>query len=141
MAKGSKKRIIDKLLKSEGELSSRIREEINEAASEDAPKYEQGGEEFDDLVIRTKQSQKQKDFIPRRIGRPRGKSTRTIQRENWIRDKFEHLKTKRVGGTLAEKASLIRSEMKEKTPPCFQRGIYEKSTIIKILKTKPWLDD
>ena len=57
MAKGSKKRIIDKLLKSEGVLSSRIREEINETASEDAPKYEQGGEEFDDLVIRTKQSQ------------------------------------------------------------------------------------
>ena len=45
-----------------------------------------------------------------------------------------------MGGTLAEKASLIRSEMKEKTPPCFQRGIYEKSTILKILKNKSWGD-
>ena len=42
---------------------------------------------------------------------------------------------------VAEKASLIRSEMKEKTPPCFQRGIYEKSTIIKILKNKSWGDN
>ena len=33
------------------------------------------------------------------------------------------------------------SEMKEKTPPFFQNGIYKKSTIIKILKNKSWGDD
>ena len=77
----------------------------------------------------------------RKIGRPRGKSTRTIQRENWIRDKFYFLKKKRLGSTLNEIAGLILSEMREDTPPCFHNSIYKKSTIIKILKTKPWLDD
>jgi len=114
MAKGSKKRLIDILLKKP-----------------------EGGDELTELYNKYKQ----KDYTPGPIGRPRGKSTKTIQRHNWIRDMFVRLTKKRLGHTKDEFAALILSEMKENTPRFFENNIYKKSTILKVLKNKSWGDD
>ena len=136
MSKRAISKIVDLILESgEGELSKSIREKLEIASGKESEK------EFEDLVMQYKGNQKDLILRPKPIGRPKGQSTRTIQRLNWIRDKYYVLQKKRLGSTLAEKASLIRSEMKEKTPPFFQNGIYKKSTIIKILKNKSWGDD
>lgn len=138
MAKGSKKRLIDILLKnSEGGLTERILEEIKETASEEALKFGEGGDELRELYNKYKQ----RDFTPGPIGRPRGKSTKTIQRHNWIRDKYYKFRRMRLAHTLDEFAALILSELKENTPQFFEKSIYKKSTILKILKNKSWGDD
>ena len=135
MAKGSKKRLIDILLKnSEGGLTERILEEIKETVSEEALKFGEGGDELRELYNKYKQ----RDFTPGPIGRPRGKSTKTIQRHNWIRDKYYKFRRMRLAHTLDEFAALILSELKENTPQFFEKSIYKKSTILKILKNKSW---
>ena len=137
MAKGSKKRLIDILLKnSEGGLTERILEEIKETVSEEALKFGEGGDELRKLYNKYKQ----RDFTPGPIGRPRGKSTKTIQRHNWIRDKYYKFRRMRLAHTLDEFAALILSELKENTPQFFEKSIYKKSTILKILKNKSWGD-
>ena len=73
-------------------------------------------------------------------GRRRGKSLKTIQRHNWIRDKYIILKDKRSGSTLEEFAGLIYSELREKTPHYFDKS-YKKSTILKVLKNKLWTEE
>ena len=72
------------------------------------------------------------------IGRPSRKSRLTIKRHNWIRDKYYALKKNRHANTLDEMAGLILSEMLENAPPCFEKRIYEKSTILKVLKSRAW---
>ena len=146
MAKGSKKRLIDILLKnSEGGLTERILEEIKETVSEEALKFGEGGDELRELYNKYKQRDftpdKQRDFTPGPIGRPRGKSTKTIQRHNWIRDKYYKFRRMRLAHTLDEFAALILSELKENTPQFFEKSIYKKSTILKVLKNKSWGDD
>ena len=73
-------------------------------------------------------------------GRPKGKSLKTIQRYNWIRDKYIILKDKRSGSTLEEFAGLIYSELREKAPSYFGKP-YKKSTILKVLKNKSWTEE
>ena len=73
-------------------------------------------------------------------GRPSGKSQKTIQRYNWIRDKYHFLKNKRSGSTYQEFADLIYSELREKTPPFFDKP-YKKSQIKKVLKNKLWAEE
>ena len=75
------------------------------------------------------------------IGRPSKKSDLTIQRHNWIRDRYYILREKRTARTLDVAATLIRSEMLEKRPHCFEKLVYKKSTILKVLKNKSWGDD
>jgi hypothetical protein len=77
----------------------------------------------------------------RKKGQRSGKSQKTIQRYNWIRDMLEIVKKKRLGHTNNEFAGLILSEMKENTPRFFENHIYKKSTILKVLKNKSWGDD
>ena len=77
----------------------------------------------------------------RKKGQRSGKSQKTIQRYNWIRDMLEIVKKKRLAHTLDEFARLILSEMKENTPRFFENNIYKKSTILKVLKNKSWGDD
>ena len=48
---------------------------------------------------------------------------------------------KRLAFTLEEAVALIRSEMLEKRPHCFEKLVYKKSTILKVLKNKSWGDD
>ena len=74
---------------------------------------------------------KKKKPTGRKIGRPRGKSQKTIQRHNWIRDMYKKYRRKRTSSTLAEFAGDILSEMKENTPRFFENGIYKKSIILK----------
>tara|TARA_B100002003_G_C13890807_1_gene434414 strand:+ start:37 stop:681 length:645 start_codon:yes stop_codon:yes gene_type:complete len=73
-------------------------------------------------------------------GRPKGKSQKTIQRYNWIRDQYYILKKKRSGSTYKEFADLIYSELREKTPHYFDKS-YKKSTILKVLKNKLWAEE
>ena len=73
-------------------------------------------------------------------GRPKGKSLKTIQRYNWIRDKYYILQKKRSGSTYEEFADLIYSELREKTPHYFDKS-YKKSTILKVLKNKLWTEE
>ena len=73
-------------------------------------------------------------------GRPKGKSLKTIQRYNWIRDKYDILRDKRSGSTLEEFAGLIYSELREKTPRFFNTP-YKKSTILKVLKNRLWAEE
>ena len=73
-------------------------------------------------------------------GRPKGKSLKTIQRHNWVRDKYYFLKDKRSGSTYEEFADLIYSELREKTPHYFDKS-YKKSTILKVLKNKLWAEE
>ena len=73
-------------------------------------------------------------------GRPKGKSLKTIQRYNWIRDKYDILRDKRSGSTLEEFAGLIYSELREKTPRFFNTP-YKQSTILKVLKNKLWAEE
>ena len=54
---------------------------------------------------------------------------------------LEIFKRKRLGHKLDEFAGLILSEMKENTPRFFEKSIYKKSTILKILKNKSWGGD
>ena len=77
----------------------------------------------------------------RKKGQRSGKSQKTIQRYNWIRDMLEILKRKRLGHTYDEFAGLILSILKENPPRFFENHIYKKSTIKKILKNKSWGDD
>ena len=94
----------------------------------------------DDLDSDNESTQKKKNSAgsKRKIGRPSRKSRLTIKRHNWIRDKYYALKKNRHANTLDEMAGLILSEMLENAPPCFEKLIYEKSTILKVLKSRAW---
>jgi len=71
-------------------------------------------------------------------GRPRGKSQQTRQRHNWVRDKYYIVVNKRLEGRLEDIAGLIRSELLEKPPQFWSGKIYEKSTILKVIKNTLW---
>jgi len=129
MDKGSKKRLSD--------ILSKIKSEGEDELSELYNKNKQGEDELSKIYNKYKQG----DYARGPIGRPRGKSTKTIQRHNWIRDMFVRLKKKRLAHTKDEFARLILSEMKENTPRFFENNIYKKSTILKVLKNKSWGDD
>ena len=77
----------------------------------------------------------------RKKGQRSGKSQKTIQRYNWIRDMYYKFRRMRLAHTLDEFARLILSEMKENPPRFFENHIYKKSTILKVLKNKSWGDD
>ena len=77
----------------------------------------------------------------RKKGQRSGKSLKTIQRYNWIREMRNKFRDQRLGHTNNEFAGLILSVLKENPPRFFENNIYKKSTILKILKNKSWGDD
>ena len=77
----------------------------------------------------------------RKKGQRSGKSLKTIQRYNWIREMHDKFRDQRLGHTKDEFARLILSVLKENPPRFFENHIYKKSTILKVLKNKSWGDD
>jgi len=71
-------------------------------------------------------------------GRPRGKSQQTRQRHNWVRDKYYIVLHKRIAGNQEEIAGVLYSELLEKRPQFWRGKIYEKSTILKVIKNRLW---
>ena len=90
----------------------------------------------------SKPAKKQKpETRGRKKGQRSGKSLKTIQRYNWIREMRDKFRDQRLGHTNNEFAGLILSVLKENPPRFFENHRYKKSTILKVLKNKSWGND
>ena len=89
--------------------------------------------------------EKHRSFIyqtgKRKAGRPKGKrNALTIEKYDWIRNKYYILKKNKRAHTIDEHARLIRNELLKNKPDFWDDHTYELETIIDILKKQKWGD-